>query len=137
MGYKPKLKTYLIKFEAGHEFHGAEARLKGMTYGEWEEATGADGGDGDKTGADGVKRFVDHLIEWNIDHPVTGEPLPPTLESVKAVDKDLIAALNNSWINSLIGVHDADPLPESSPAGEQSPAVSAIPMEALSPSLAS
>jgi hypothetical protein len=137
MGYKPKAKTYLIQFEEGHEYHGAEARLQGMSYGEWEEATGADGGDGDKNGGDSVKRFVDHLIEWNVDDPKTGEPLPPTLESLKALDKDLVAALNNAWIQHLIGVHDADPLAESSPSGEPSPAPSAIPMEALSPSLAS
>lgn len=137
MGYKAKLKTYLVQFEAGHEYHGAEARLRGMTYGEWEEATGGDGGEGDKNGAETVKRFVDHLIEWNLEHPVTGEPLPTTMDAVKALDKGLVAALNNAWINSLIGVHDGDPLPESSPSGEPSPEVSAIPMEALSPSLAS
>ncbi|MHB9857609.1 hypothetical protein [Streptomyces sp. YIM S03343] len=136
MGYKAKLKTYLIKFDGGHEFHGAEARLRGMTYGEWEQATGADGGDGDKSGADSVKRFVDHLIEWNLDSPDTGEPVPLTIEGARSVDKDLVAAMNNAWINSLIGVHKDDPLPESSPSGEPS-LVASVPMEALSPSLAS
>lgn len=136
MGYKPKVKTYLIQFEEGHEYHGAEARLHGMPYGEWEQATGADGGDGDKNGGDSVKRFADHLIEWNVDHPTTGKPLPPTLESLKVLDKDLVAALNNAWIQHLIGVHDADPLPESSPSGGPS-LVESVPMEALSESLAS
>jgi hypothetical protein len=136
MGYKAKVKTYLIRFAEDDEHHGAEARLSGMTYGEWEQATGADGGEGDSSGADSVKRFVDHLISWNIEDE-EGNPLPCTLEAVKTVDKDLIAALNNGWINSLIGVHSADPLPASSPSGEPSPAVSAIPMEALSGSLAS
>lgn len=136
MGYKAKLKTYLVRFDEGHEFHGAEARLRGMTYGEWEVAAGLDGGDGDDNGAASVKRFVDHLISWNLEHPETGEPLPTTMDAVKALDHDLVGALNNAWIQTLIGVHRADPLPESSPSGEPS-LVESVPMEALSPSLAS
>jgi hypothetical protein len=136
MGYKPKLKTYLIKFDEGHEYHGAEARLRGMTYAEWEVAAGLDGGDGDGDGKKSVERFVDHLISWNLEDPDTGAPLPLTMDAVRALDKDLMAALNNAWINSLIGVHSADPLPESSPSGGPS-LVESVPMEALSPSLAS
>lgn len=136
MGYKAKLKTYLVQFGQGHEYHGAEARLRGVTYAEWEEMAGLDGGDGDNNGAKSVKRFVDHLISWNLEHPETGEVLPTTMDAVKSCDKDLIAALSNAWVNSLIGVHDADPLPESSPSGGPSP-VESIPMEALSQSQAS
>ena len=135
MGFTAKVKTYTIRFDEGHEYHGAEARLSGMTYGEWEQATGADGGEGDAKAADTVKRFVDHLVSWNLEDE-DGRPLPTTLDAIRAVDKDLIASLNNAWINSLIGVHDADPLPETSPSGEQSQ-VESIPMEALSESLAS
>lgn len=136
MGYAAKLKTYLIEFGEGHEYHGAEARLEGMTYGEWEQATGADGSDGDKNGADSLKRFVDHLIEWNLEHPSTGEPVPCTVEGVRSIDKDLAAALNNAWIAELIGVHEGSPLPETSTSGEPS-LVESVPMEALSESLAS
>lgn len=136
MGYAAKLKTYLIEFEKGHEYHGAEARLTGMPYGEWEIATGLDGGGGDTDGKSSVERFVEHLTEWNLEDPDTGQPLPPSMESVKKLDKDLVAALNNAWINTLIGVHDGDPLPESSPSGEPS-MVESVPMEALSESLAS
>lgn len=135
MGYKPKLKTYLIQFEEGHEYHGAEARLSGMTYGEWEQATGLDGGDGDTNGAASVRRFADHLVSWNLEDE-DDKPLPTTMDAVKTVDKDLISAMNTAWINSLIGVHAADPLPESSPSGEPS-LVESVPMEALSESLAS
>lgn len=136
MGYKPKLKTYLIKFEEGHEFHGVEARLSGMSYGEWEQVTGLDGSEGETNGADAVRRFVEHLVSWNLEDE-SDQPVPTTLDAVKALDHNLVAALNNAYIQTLIGVHDADPLPDSSPSGEPSPAVSAIPMEALSPSLAS
>jgi hypothetical protein len=135
MGYKPKLKTYLVKFDEGHEYHGVEARLSGMTYGEWEHVTGLDGGDGDTNGGTSVRRFVDHLISWNLEDE-DDKPLPMTMDAVKAIDHDLVAALNNAWVQTLIGVHDADPLPESSPSGEPS-LVASVPMEALSESLAS
>ena len=136
MGYKAKLKTYLVRFEEGHEFHGAEARLRGMTYAEWEVAAGLDGGDGDGDGKKSVERFVEHLISWNLEDPDSGKPLPTTMAAVKTLDKDLMAALNTAWVQSLIGVHTGDPLPESSPSGGPS-LVESVPMEALSESLAS
>lgn len=135
MGFKVKVKTYTVRFEEGHEFHGVEARLSGMTYGQWEQVAGLDGGDGETNGADAVRRFVDHLISWNLEDE-QGAPLPTTLDAVKQLDHNLVAALNNAYINTLIGVHDADPLPETSTSGEPSQ-VASIPMEALSPSLAS
>ncbi|NUS26929.1 MAG: hypothetical protein HOV92_22255 [Streptomyces sp.] len=135
MGYKAKTKNITIRFAEDHEYHGAEAVLRGMTYGEWEIAVGLDGGEGQNTGAASVKDFVEHLISWNLEDEM-GQPLPITMDAVKAIDKDLIAALNNAWIQALIGVHDADPLPDSSPSGEPS-LVESVPMEALSPSLAS
>jgi hypothetical protein len=135
MGYKAKLKTYLVEFDEDHEFHGAEARLSGITYAEWEQMTGLDGGDGDDTGAKTVQRFVDHLVSWNIED-AQDQPVPTTLAGAKSLDHDLVAALSNAWIQTLTGVHDADPLPESSPSGEPS-LVASVPMEALSESLAS
>lgn len=135
MGYKVKPKTYLVQFDEGHEFHGVEARLSGMSYGEWEQVTGLDGSEGETNGADSVRRFVDHLISWNLEDE-DDKPLPTTMEAVKQLDHSLVAALNNAWIQTLIGVHNADPLPESSPSGEPSQ-VASIPMEALSESLAS
>jgi hypothetical protein len=135
VGYKTKIKTYLVRFDEDHEFHGAEARLRGITYAEWEQMTGLDGSEGDNSGAASVRRFVDHLISWNLEDE-TGQPVPTTLDAAKNLDHDLVAALNNAWIQTLTGVHSADPLPDSSPSGEPSP-VASIPMEALSESLAS
>jgi len=134
-GYKAKIKNITIRFAEGHEYHGVEAITRGMTYGEWEVAAGLDGGDGDTDGGVSVKRFVDHLVSWNLEDE-KDQPIPPTMDAVKTIDKDLIAALNNAWVQSLIGVHDADPLPESSPSGGPS-LVESVPMEAPSEPLAS
>ncbi|MGW5429949.1 hypothetical protein ACWET9_22465 [Streptomyces sp. NPDC004059] len=135
MGFKVKPKTYLVQFDEGHEFHGVEARLSGMSYGEWEQVTGLDGSEGETNGADAVRRFVAHLVSWNLEDE-NEQPVPTTLDAVKELDHDLVAALNNAYIQTLIGVHKGDPLPESSPSGEPSQ-VASIPMEALSESLAS
>jgi hypothetical protein len=135
-GYKTKVKTYTVRFAEGHEFHGAEARVKGMSFGEYLEATGLDGSEGDGGGAAALRRFAEHLVSWNLEDEDTGEPIPPTEEGLRAVDHDLVVAMNNAWIQTLIGVHDTDPLPDSSPSGGPSP-VESIPMEALSESLAS
>ncbi|MFE2970882.1 hypothetical protein ACFXKC_46235 [Streptomyces sp. NPDC059340] len=135
MGYKTKVKTYGIAFAPGHEHHGAEARVRGMSLGEYMEATGLDGGDGDGD-AGSLKNFISHLVSWNLEDEDTGAPVPPTEEGVLSVDHDLVVAMNNAWIKTLTGVHNADPLPESSTSGEQSPALS-IPMAPLSEPLAS
>ncbi|MFE7973011.1 hypothetical protein [Streptomyces shenzhenensis] len=135
MGYTAKLKTYLIRFDEGHEFHGAEARLSGVSYGEWEQMTGNDGGDGDNTASASVRRFFEHLLSWNL-RDEQGRAIPATFEAARDLDHDLVGAFNNAWIQTLIGVHDADPLPDSSPSGEPS-LVESVPTEALSPSLAS
>jgi hypothetical protein len=55
---------------------------------------------------------------------------------LKQVDQALARALQNAYVEALIGVHDADPLPQSSPSGGPS-LVESVPMEALSESLAS
>ncbi|MGW4670073.1 hypothetical protein [Streptomyces sp. NPDC004324] len=135
MGYKTKPKLITIRFAEGHEHHGAEAVLRSMTYGEWEVSAGLDGGEGDTTQAQSIAKFVDHLVSWNLEDE-QGQALPLTMDAVKGIDKDLIRDLNNAWVQALIGVHDADPLPQSSPSGEQS-LVESVPMEALSESLAS
>lgn len=135
MGYKTKVRTYRITFDEDHEFHGAEARVRGMLFGEYLEVTGLDGGEGDGNGGT-IRRFLDHLVSWNLEDEETGAAIPPTEEGVKAVDHNVVVALNNAWIQTLTGVHKADPLPEGSTSGEPS-LVESIPTEALSESLAS
>ncbi|MFF4834108.1 hypothetical protein [Streptomyces sp. NPDC001315] len=123
-----------IKFAEGHQYHGAEARVRGMAIGEYMAATGLDGGDGDNAAAS-MKRFSERLLSWNLEDE-DGTPIPATPEGLAQVDQGLARALQNAYVESIIGVHSADPLPESSPSGEPS-LVESVPMEALSESLAS
>lgn len=133
MGYEAGVRAITIKFDTGHPYHGAEARVRGMSIGEYMAATGLDGSDGDNAAAS-MQRFSERLISWNL--TVDGAPVPATPDGVKEIDQGLARALQNAYVEAIIGVHRSDPLPETSPSGEPSPEVS-IPMEPLSESLAS
>jgi len=135
MGYKAGPRTIRVHFEPGHEHHGAEARARGMSYGEWEAIVDREQqGDSEETTTI-TDEFAKRLVSWNLtddqDHPI-----PATPEGLRSVDTSLVAALKDGWAQALTGVHAADPLPQSSPSGGPSP-VESVPMEALSPSLAS
>ncbi len=119
MGFEAAPVPVTVRFEPGHKYHGAEAHLRGMAIGEYMHATGMDGSDGEGT-AETVERFFKSLISWNL--MVDGQPLPPSSEAMERADKSLILALNNGYVQALMGVPSADPLPESSPSGETSPA---------------
>lgn len=133
MGFEAAPVPVLVRFEPGHKYYGAEAEVRGMAIGEYMQATGMDGGDGEDN-AQTLARFFKSLISWNLTYQ--GEPLPPTEEAMEKADKSLILALNNAYVQALMGVHDADPLPGNSTSGETSPAP-AIPMAPLSESQAS
>lgn len=133
MGYKAGPRTILVRFEAGHEHHGAEARVRGMKYGEWEAIIEAE-----RTGSEEYSasdEFAKRLVSWNLTDD-DDRPIPATPEGLRDVDMSLVTALKDAWAEALTGVHKADPLPVSSPSGGPS-LVESVPMEALSPSLAS
>jgi hypothetical protein len=129
MGYKATPRAVRIVFAEGHEHHGAEARARRMSLGEWEAVI-----ESDEDNA--LAEFAKRLVSWNLTDD-DDQPIPATAEGLRQVDTSLVTALKTAWLQSIVGVHDADPLPQSSPSGEPSPAVSEIPTEALSPSLAS
>lgn len=134
MGFNATISHVTIRFAEDHKYHGAEARLRGMSFTAYMAATGLDGGEGEDIAAS-MKRFVESLVSWNLEDD-QGRPIPATTDGLKQVDQALARALQGAYVDALVGVHDADPLPESSTSGEPS-LVESIPMEALSPSLAS
>jgi hypothetical protein len=124
MGYKGTPRAVRIVFAEGHEHHGAEARARRMSLGEWEAII-----ESDEDNA--LAEFGKRLVSWNLTDD-DDQPIPATSEGLRQVDTSLVTALKTAWLQSIVGVH----LPQSSPSGEPSP-VESIPMEALSPSLAS
>jgi hypothetical protein len=133
-GYRHKKKRIDIAFEEGHEFHGLEVSLRGMSLGGFLEIQGIGAVD-KSTLADQLQRFAESLIEWNLEDEETGEPVPATPEAVYAQDQELMLMLATHWINALKGGLSA-PLERPSPDGEPSLEAS-IPMETVSSPLAS
>ncbi|MET7452538.1 hypothetical protein ABZT03_11690 [Streptomyces sp. NPDC005574] len=134
MGFKAGVRAITIQFAEGHPYHGAEARVRGMSIGEYMAATGLDGSDGDDA-ATSMKRFGERLLSWNLDDD-DEQPIPATEAGLAQIDQGLARALQNAYVEAIIGVHTGDPLPQTSTSGEPS-LVESVPMEALSPSLAS
>lgn len=131
MGFREP-STIRLVFEEGDEYHGLEVRMRGLSIADWLKASGQDG-DGDN-GAATIKRFYKALVSWNLEDD-NGQPVP--VEDAPNRDSRMIRRLNNAWIEALMGVHKADPLPESSDSGETYPELSAVPTEPLSQSQAS
>ncbi|WP_333743837.1 hypothetical protein [Streptomyces ardesiacus] len=132
MGFREPTSNIVIRFEQGDELHGLEATVRGMTIGEWLQSTGMDGSEGDNA-AGTINRFCSNLLSWNLED-ATGQPVP--VSEAPNRDQKLIRRLSNAYVQTLMGVHKADPLPDSSTSGENSPAP-AIPMAPLSESQAS
>lgn len=132
MGFREPDSTITLRFEPGHKYHGLEATCRSMSIAEYATAMGWDGSDGDGDN-DTLTRFFKALISWNLTD-INDQPIP--VSEAPSRDKQLILALNNAWVQALVGVPDTDPLPESSTSGEPSPAP-AIPMAPLSESQAS
>lgn len=127
MGYRPPRKIYKLDF-AGTEYEGLEVSMRGVTVGEELEQES-------RRGTPGFGRYIfdlmaSLLVEWNVEDD-NGEPVPATRDGVLTQDSTMVQSILEALQAAVSGV--PDPLPQSLPSGEPSPAVSEIPMEALSP----
>lgn len=132
MGFKRNPKIYNLKWDDG-EYAGLEVHVRSLTMGQLIATQNGEGHNGKKGNAAQIELFAERLVSWNLEDE-NGQPVPTTLDAILAEDDDLILDINKRWAEAVMGV--SAPLPQSSPAGEPSPAES-IPMETLSPSLAS
>lgn len=138
MGYKVKRKAYRLRFE-DPDMDGLVVLVHGMNTGkfiEFQSAKAAQAEDGaEERGAteEMCRMFIDALVEWNIEDD-DGNPLPPTMDSLKSLDLDFSMTMVNAWPEAVKGV--SDPLPQTSTDGSTSVEAS-IPMAVPSSSLAS
>lgn len=128
MGYEKTDRVINLKWAEGHRLHGLEVACKGMNIGEYFKVVGLDGGDGETVGQV-AQRLANSIVSWNL--TVGGQPIPPTAEEFNQLERDDGLALASAWLDALNGVHEADPLPQSSPSGGPS-LVASIPTEPLS-----
>ncbi|MGK9463917.1 hypothetical protein ACSLFT_28385 [Streptomyces sp. G6] len=123
MGYRPKRRVYALDF-TGTEWEGLEASVRGLTVGEELELN-----EMEWTPENTVKALVKRLVSWNVEDD--NGPVPTTFEGVCTQDGAMVLAILNAL--RTVGSGVPDPLPQSSPDGEPSPAVP-IPMAPLSES---
>lgn len=134
MGYVPKRKIYNLAFE-DPEMNGLEVRIRGLTTGQYMDVVSMK--EQAESGGETAELFefmADRLVDWNIleDDGIT--PVPASLDGLKTLDMAFSMAIVNAWTSAIAGV--PAPLEQPSSGGEPS-LVASIPMESLSPSLAS
>ncbi|WP_432019918.1 hypothetical protein [Streptomyces sp. 1222.5] len=133
MGCRRNPKQYKLKFADG-DYEGLEVTMRSVSIGEMRSLQGT--GEED-SGRDGFDRMADlvasHMVAWNREDE-EGNPLPPTMESLEDEEPGLVNLLIDRWTDAVAGV--PAPLEQPSNSGDSAP-VESIPMEALSPSLAS
>jgi hypothetical protein len=133
MGYKPKRKTYNLDF-TGTDNEGLRVSIRGLNTGQYmdlfEAKTQAEtGGETNRL----LTIMANQLVSWNVEDD-DDMPVPATLDGIKTQDLDFNLAIVNAWTVAMAGV--PAPLEQPSTSGESSLEAS-IPMEILSPSLAS
>ena len=144
MGFKRGGTVYKLVWPEGDDNHGMEARMRGLSVAELMQLGKL--GDLDLTGAGGqptadamaaldgiLELFASKLVSWNLEDD-DDQPVPTTLEGVRAQDLDFVMEMIDAWMTAAAGV--APPLSQNSTGGETFP-VESLPMEPLSGSLAS
>lgn len=149
MGYRPKSVVYALDFEDG-DHAGLEVCARGVALGTFLDLTSLASSAGESLGdtsltpqqakasVDAIGKllagFADVLVSWNVEHPTTGEPLPPTLDGLRSLDFPFVFVMIKAWMGAAAGV--SAPLGQPSSGGRQS-AEASIPMVPRSVSQAS
>jgi hypothetical protein len=143
VGFRPQEKTFRVVFHEEHDLHGLEIRTRSVPIGTILSVMRAAGASmrGGKPGIEDIEsvsalfdEFGGALIEWNLDHPKSGEPVEATPEGLRTLPFDLVTTLAMEWVGAVVGA--AAPLGPSSSPGP-GPRMDSLPMEPLSSSRAS
>lgn len=136
MGFKPKRKTYRLKF-ADPDMDGLEVRTHGTSFGFIADMLELSAIRGGRMTQQDVEKFlpafnvfVEAIIEWNLDRDDDTE-WPVCIEAIRAQDPEFAFAMLYGWLDTLADV--PDPLDRKSSSGDTSE-VERLPMETLSES---
>ncbi len=135
MGFQRK--QYKLMWPEGHELHGLEVTVGGMSVDELGTLSGmrdrAEGAKSFEQVDEMLKIFAHHLRSWNYEDD--GVPIETTVEAIKAkADFREVLQVMLSWMEEVSDV--PRPLAKSSTSGERFQ-VELPPMEVLSPNLQS
>jgi hypothetical protein len=141
VGFKRKRSNYKLTFADGHELSGLVVVMKSTSVGRLIElqrlGEQAGGADDDTAPPEALEEMVqllaDGIVEWNLEDE-HDRPIPPGRDALMDEDPAFLMALIEAWSQAMSGV--SDDLGKDSTSGESFPEES-LPMETLSPSLAS
>lgn len=143
MGYRPKRKTYLVKFDEDHELHGLEMRVRSIPMHEFNRLTEISDRVNEKEAAgEDVDALIDELYRfflagldwWNVETDA-GEPVEKTVAALREhLEFDFVTQVIMEWMTQIASV--SAPLEKPSNGGGTT-RMASLPMEPLSSSLAS
>lgn len=121
MGYQAR--TYKLLWPEGHQFHGLEIRMRGMSLAELERLSAFERskGDADVAGRTAEIRamaelFSHRLISWNLEDE-EGRPVGTDPDSIASADLGLVMSAIGAWEREVTRV--PDPLPQGSSDGHR------------------
>lgn len=127
-GYKRTPRVYNLVFQG--DFEGLNVQATGMPVGEFLELAnlyeGAEKGNTDAVSAI-FDVFARHLVAWNLEDE-NDQPVPPTVDGMKAQELDFVLAVISHWIEAISSV--SRELGKASKTGGTS-AEALLPMETL------
>jgi len=133
-------RTLKLTWADDTEFAGLEVRAKRCSLETFFQLTPIIDGGIDVSSEKGREEFLhlflkfgEHLVSWNLEDE-DGGAVPCTPQEFMAMDPKFVREILEQWAEEIAGV--AVPLDSKSPDGEPFPEAS-LPMETLSPSLAS
>jgi hypothetical protein len=137
VGYRRKV--YSLKWAEGHDLHGLEVSLTGLSVARMARLTALAASLSGEAPTEKKLEAADELfremapclVAWNLeDH--NGNPVPATYEGLADQDITLIGGLAATWMGAAAAVDN--PLPQPSNGGGNPMPEESIPMAALSPS---
>jgi hypothetical protein len=127
MGYRREPRIINLRFE-DTEYDGLVVRARSVSTGEFfafqDLAEHADRRS--DSARDLIALFATVVIDWNLEDPVTGEPMPVSDQVLLDQDLDFVMDLVITWMDAVAGV--TRPLGRASTGGRSSPEAS-LPME--------
>lgn len=109
MGFRPEPTIYKLSFKDSH-LDGLTVRIGGCTVAEWQEtlrsANPEDGTGVADANEQMLALFAKYLVEWDLEDPRTGEPVPPTMEGLNTQENRLIAEIVVAWQKAMMFVAD-------------------------------
>jgi hypothetical protein len=119
MGFRLQQKIYNLVFE--NELAGLNIQATGLPVGAYLKLSMAFGKDNDvslEAAEEAFKIFASCVLSWNLEDD-QGNPIPPTVEGLTAIDITTAMNIIAAWVNAVVGV--SPELGKGSPSGATFP----------------